>query len=195
MRQLLAVLLPLLLLAGCARIPYEKPEDRSAIQSDLAIKPGDIVTMTQVMWCRHPYGDMSPCQLQDALAVQTSTKLMLASYSDKHYKPAFQTQASDVMCAHAQASVDTAPNFYLFTKDYVTQIWPVTVDAKPDLLKKKLMLDVMAKGKKVFVGPEGSFVENTGRFNYGGGFIPNTTIPYATRAEVLQLVNPCGNRE
>ncbi|RJX57722.1 hypothetical protein C6379_10445 [Pseudomonas syringae pv. actinidiae] len=35
MRMLLAVLLSPVLLAGCAGIPYEKPEDRAAIQNDL----------------------------------------------------------------------------------------------------------------------------------------------------------------
>lgn len=195
MRLLLAVLIPSALLAGCAGIPYEKPEDRAAIQRDLAVKPDDVVTMTQVMWCAYPYGDMTPCQLQDALAVQTRTKLILASYSNKHYKLVFQPQASDVMCAHAQASVDTAPNFYLFTKDYGMQIWPITPDAKPDLTKKKLMLDAMTSGKKTFVGPQGNFVEDTERYNYGGGFIANTAIPYATRTKIFQLVNPCGGRE
>lgn len=195
MRLLLAVLLPPPLLAGCAGIPYEKPEDRAAIQKDLAVKPDDVVTMTQVMWCANPYGDMTPCQLQDALAVQTRTKLILASYSNKHYRPVFQPQASEVMCAHAQASVDTAPNFYMFTKDYALQIWPITPDAKPDLLKKKIMLDAMTQGKKTFVGPQGKFVENTGRYNYGGGYIANTAIPYATRTRILELVNPCGDRE
>ncbi|ATV16741.1 hypothetical protein CFN58_30645 [Pseudomonas avellanae] len=195
MRMLLAVLLSPVLLAGCAGIPYEKPEDRAAIQNDLAVKPSDIVTVTQVMWCVYPYGDMSPCRLQDALAVQTRSKLIIASYSDKRYSPVFQPLASEVMCAHAQASVDTAPNLLLFTKDHVLQIWPIAPDAKPDLLKKKLILNVMAQGKKTFVGAQGNFVEDTGRYDYGGGVIANTAIPYATRTRVLQLVNPCDREE
>jgi hypothetical protein len=191
MRLLLAVLLAPVLLAGCARIPYEKPEDREAIQKDLAVKLEDVVTMTQVLWCAHPYGDMTPCQLKDALAVQTRAKLILASYSHKHYTPVLQPQASEVMCAHAQASVDTAPNYYLFTKAYALQVWPVDADAKPDLLKKKLMLDAMTQGKKIFVGPQGGFVEETGRYENGGGYIANTTMSYSTRTKILQLVNPC----
>jgi len=195
MHLLLAVLLTPLLLAGCARIPYEKPEDRAAIQKDLALRPEDVVTMTQVLWCAHPYGDMTPCQLQDALAVQTRTRLILASYGNKHYETILQPQADEVMCAHAQASVNTAPNYYIFTEAYALQIRPVDSDEKPDLAKKKIMLDAMTKGKKIFVGTQGEFVKDTGRYDYGGGFIANTKISYSTTTKILQLVNPCGEQE
>jgi len=191
MRHLVTLLLAFVVLTGCAAIPYERPEDQAAIQKDLSVKPEDIVTMTQVYWCSNPYGDITPCQLQDALAIQTRTKLILATFSSQHYKPAMQTLASDVMCAHAENSRDTSPQFYLFTKDYALQVWPLNHDFKPEMEKKKLMLDAMTQGKTTFVGPQGNFVENTGRVNETMAVIPNTAIPYTTRTTIFQLINPC----
>ena len=191
MRRFLAAFFTLTLLSGCAEIPYEQPQDRSNIERDLALTPQSIVTLTKAAWCVHPYGDMTPCTMQQALAVQTRTALILASYDNKHYTPLLTTQASEVMCAHAQASVDTAPNFYLFTKEHALQLWPLDPKNTPDLAKKKLMLGVMAQGKDTFVGPQGNFVEDSGRLNYGGGFIANTTIAYSTSTKIMQLVNPC----
>lgn len=192
MRLPLVTLLALALLTGCAGIPYEKPEDKITIQKDLSVKSDDIVTMSQVVWCFHPYGDMTPCHPKQALAVLTRSKLILARYSSQHYEPIVQTMASEVMCAHLQASKDTSPNFYLFTKGYLLQIWPVKPDNQPDLEKKKLMIDIMVQeGKRSFVGPEGNFVKDSGRVNETMAVIPNTAIPYISREEVMQIINPC----
>lgn len=189
----LVILFKLTLLTGCAGIPYEKPEDQIAIQKDLSIKAEDIVIMSQVSWCSYPYGDMAPCRPQDALAVQTRTKLIFASYSSQHYKPDLEVLVSDVMCAHLYESRDTSPNFYLFTKDYALQIWPMDAHSKPDMKKKKLMLDAMVpQGKKAYVGPEGNFVTATGRTSEAIYVSRYPGIVYTSHPEILQLVNPCG---
>ncbi|MBV6663704.1 hypothetical protein KV572_22370 [Pseudomonas yamanorum] len=189
----LFTLINLTLLTGCAGIPYEKPEDQISIQKDLSVRPDEIVTMSQVTWCTYPYGDMIPCHPQDALAVQTRTKLILASYSGQHYKPDLTVTVSDVMCAHLYESRETSPNFYLFTKEYGLQIWTFDVHNKPDMKKKKLMLDIMVQpGKKAYVGPEGNFVEASGRTSEATYVTKSPAIVYTTNTEIMQMINPCG---
>ncbi|MEN1832852.1 hypothetical protein AAIM60_08200 [Pseudomonas lijiangensis] len=180
------------LLTGCAGIPYEKPEDRIEIQHDLALQAEDIVTITEADWCNYPYGPMAPCRVQTALAVQTKSQLILADYSSKHYSVIMRTQARDVMCAHLQNSIDTSPNFYLFTSSNTLVIWPIKQDNKPDIEKKKRMIDVMVQpGKQAFLGAEGNFVKNTGQYNRGMAIIPGTHVPYVTSEEISLLFNPC----
>lgn len=189
----LFTLFNLTLLTGCAGIPYERLEDQISIQKDLSVRPDEIVTMSQVTWCTYPYGDMIPCHPQDALAVQTRTKLILASYSGQHYKPDLTVTVSDVMCAHLYESRETSPNFYLFTKEYGLQIWTFDVHNKPDMKKKKLMLDVMVQpGKKAYVGPEGNFVEASGRTSEATYVAKSPAIVYTTNTEIMQMINPCG---
>lgn len=189
----LVILFNLTLLTGCAGIPYEKPEDQISIQKDLSVSPEEIVTMSQVTWCTYPYGDMIPCRPQDALAVQTRTKLILASYSGQHYKPGLTITVNEVMCAHLYESRDTSPNFYLFTKEYALQLWTFDVRNKPDMKKKKLMLDVMvSQGKKAYVGPEGNFVEATGRTSEATYVTRSPAIVVTTNTEIMQMINPCG---
>ncbi|CRM57293.1 hypothetical protein [Pseudomonas sp. 25 R 14] len=185
-------LLTLTLLTGCAAIPYDKPQDQLNIQKDLSVKPEEIVTMTQVNWCSYAYGEVTPCHSQEALAVQTRTKLILASYNKPHYKTIVEVQASDVMCAHLQAPVDTAPNLFLFTHAYAVQIWPVEPSSKPDIAKKKLIVDTMLQtGKRTIVGTEKDYIRDTGQGRTGMAMIPNTVIPYSTRTSILHLINPC----
>ncbi|WP_426133457.1 hypothetical protein [Pseudomonas sp. PWP3-1b2] len=149
--------------------------------------------MSQVAWCTYPFSDMKPCRPQNALAVQTRTKLILASYSSQHYKPDLTVAASDVMCAHLYESRDTSPNFYLFTKDYALQIWTYDVRNNPDMKKKKLMLDVMVpQGKKAYVGPEGNFVEATGRTSEAIYVTKFPALVVTTNTEIMQMINPCG---
>lgn len=189
----LVILFNFTLLTGCSGIPYEKPEDQISIQRDLSVRPEEIVTVSQVTWCTYPYGDMIPCRPQDALAVQTRTKLILASYSSQHYKPDLTVMVSDVMCAHLYESRETSPNFYLFTKEYALQIWTFDVHSKPDMKKKKLMLDVMVpQGKKAYVGPDGNFVEATGRTSETIYVSRSPAIVYTTNTEIMQMINPCG---
>ncbi|NWA83741.1 hypothetical protein [Pseudomonas sp. D2002] len=189
----LAILFNFTLLTGCSGIPYEKPEDQISIQKDLSVRPDEIVTMTQVTWCTYPYGDMTPCHPQDALAVQTRTRLILVSYSSQHYKPDLTVMVSDVMCAHLFESRETSPNFYLFTQEYALQVWTVDVHNKPDMRKKKLMLDVMVpQGKKAYVGPEGNFVEATGRTSETTYVARTSAVVYTTNTEIMQMINPCG---
>lgn len=189
----LVTLFSLTLLTGCSGIPYEKPEDQISIQKDLSVRPDEIVTMTQVTWCTYPYGDMTPCHPQDALAVQTRTKLILVSYISQHYKPDLTVMVSDVMCAHLFESRETSPNFYLFTQAYALQVWTVDVHNKPDMKKKKLMLNVMVPdGKKAYVGPEGNFVEATGRTSETTYVSRSPAIVYTTNTEIMQIINPCG---
>jgi len=174
-------LLALALLTGCTTIPYEKPQDQLNIQKDLLLKPEEIVTMTQVNWCAYAYGEVTPCHPQEALGVQTRTKLILASYDKPHYKTMVEVQASDVMCAHLQTPVDTAPNLFLFTQDYAVQIWPVEPSFKPDIAKKKLIVDTMLQpGKRTLVGTEKDYVSDTGRGRAG-----------MTMTSIVNLVNPC----
>ncbi|AZF08405.1 hypothetical protein C4J93_0174 [Pseudomonas sp. R2-37-08W] len=188
----LVILFNLMLLAGCTGIPYEKLEDQISIQKDLSVTPEEIVTMSQVTWCTYPYGDMIPCQPQNALAVQARTKLILANYSGQHYKPILKIMVNDVMCAHLYESRETSPNFYLFTKEYALQVWTFDVHNKPDIKKKKLMLDVMVpEGKKAYVGPEGNFVEATGRTSEATYVTKTPAIVYTTNTEIMQMINPC----
>lgn len=174
-------LFTLTLLTGCAAIPYDKPQDQLSIQKDLSLKPEEIVTMTQVNWCSYAYGEVTPCHPQEALGVQTRTKLILASYDNPHYKKIVEVQASDVMCAHLQTPVDTAPNLFLFAQDYAVQIWPVEPSFKPDIAKKKLIVDTMLQpGKRTLVGTEKDYVRATGK---GRASMTMTSIEH--------LINPC----
>lgn len=188
----LIALLALTLLTGCTAIPYDKPQDQLNIQKDLSVNADQIVTMTQVNWCAYAYGEVTPCHPQEALAVQTRTKLILASYNKPHYKTLAEVQASDVMCGHLQAPVDTAPNLFLFAHAYAVQIWPVEPSFKPDFAKRKLILDTMLQpGKRTLVGTEKDYVRDTGQGRTGMAMIPNTAIPYSTRTSILHLINPC----
>lgn len=185
-------LLTLTLLTGCAVIPYDKPQDQLNIQNDLSVKPDDIITMTQVNWCFYAYGVLTPCRPREALAVQTRTKLILARYDKPRFETLLETQASEITCAHLQAPVDTAPNLFLFTQAYAVQIWPVEPSFKPDIAKKKLIVETMVQsGARTLVGTENDYVRDTGQLRSGMAIIPNTAIPYSTRTPILHLINPC----
>ncbi|MBK4999773.1 hypothetical protein IAE37_002049 [Pseudomonas sp. S31] len=182
----------LALLTGCTAIPYDKPQDQLSIQRDLSVKPEEIVTITQVDWCSYAYGELTPCHPQEALAIQTRTKLILASYDKPHYKKILGMQTREVTCAHLQTPIDTAPNLFLFTQAYAVQIWPVDPSFKPDIAKKKLIVDTMVQsGKRTLVGTENDYVRDSGQVRSGMAIIPNTAIPYSTRTPILHLINPC----
>ena len=92
-----------------------------------------------------------------------------------------EVQASDVVCAHLQTPVDTAPNLILFAQDYAVQIWPVKPSFKPDIAKKKLIVETLLQpGKRTLVGTEKDYVRDTGRGRAG-----------MTMTSIVNLVNPC----
>jgi hypothetical protein len=85
-----------------------------------------------------------------------------------------------------------SPNFYLFTQDYALQIWATDVHNKPDMKKKNRLLDVMVPpGKKAYTGPEGNFVEASGRSSETIYVTKYPAIVYTAKTEILQLIYPC----
>lgn len=66
-------------------------------------------------------------------------------------------------------------------QNYAVQIWPIEPSFKPDITKKKLIVDTMLQpGKRTLVGTEKDYVKATG---HGRASMTMTAI--------VNLVNPC----
>ncbi|POA30953.1 MULTISPECIES: hypothetical protein [unclassified Pseudomonas] len=192
MRFAITIAMICLALTGCGHIPYEQPADRANLERDLRLNPSDIVTIVEMAWCEHLYGDSVPCRRSDALVVLTQTDLLVTEYAGKKYRPLMRIKPTEVMCAHLSEGIEKAPNFLLFTREKAYEFWLQWPDVKTDFAKKKLILDQMvASDRKSFTGIEGGFIKGTDRVAYGAGTVPGTTIPIISRTPILEFFNPC----
>jgi hypothetical protein len=190
---LLSVLV--LSLPGCVMIPYESPEARAKIESDLSVAPADIIGITETNWCPYTYGIAEICHPTQGLGVLTKDGFILSLYQDKTYTRVRTLRVDEVVCAKVTDGRGKPETFYVFTKNDAFMLAPITPGGSINIpMKDKIFDYLVGNQQKVFTGIEGSFVKLTGnrvlRYVTTPGFKPGMA-----KVNEFAIVNPCPGAE
>lgn len=181
-------------LNGCVMIPYETPEARAQIQSDLDITDEEILGISETNWCNYYYGVIPSCKAMQGLGVLTKNGLILSLYKSKKYQHAFTLSVDDIRCTHTLVSENAPETFYVFTDTQSFMLAPITPSGKMNIsMKQKIYAYLSSQGVTKLTGANVAFIEKTGGKNYSGSIlmVGSTPVPYVKSGDVYRIINPC----
>lgn len=191
--KVLPVLLPALL-SGCVMIPYETPEARKQIQSDLNVSSDTIIGVTEINWCRYYYGDAPDCRVTQGLGVLTTNGLILSLYKSNRYVHVLTLSADEIECTHTLTSPVAPEVFYAFTDAQAFMLAPITTGGQINTsMKEKIYIYLNSKSSERLMGQDIAFIDKVDKKQYGGSMvmIGTTPVPFGTSSDVYKIISPC----